>query len=276
MSLASHVAALMREIAGQVVMPRYRALAAHEIAEKSPGEVVTCVDRESELRLRDGLTHLGIGARVIGEEACADDPAILDDAGRGLVWLVDPLDGTANFASGNGPFGMMIALVDDGDPVASWMLDPVTGRMCHAERGLGAWIDDRLVRTRASGRVRPVAALATQFMAEPDRIRTHRAAERRFSLEPIPRCAAESYPRLIEGRNDVALFQRILPWDHAPGVLFLTEAGGHAAHWDGRPYRVGSGRAGLLCATNQRMWQSAASATFGTLAAVGSPESLAA
>ncbi|MBB3912427.1 inositol monophosphatase family protein [Sphingomonas desiccabilis] len=276
MSLAGHVAALMRDVADRVVMPRHQALAAHEIAEKSPGEVVTCVDREAEARLREGLDRLGIGARVVGEEACAENPALLDGIGSGAVWLVDPLDGTANFASGSGAFGIMVALVSEGEPVASWMLDPGTGRMCHAERGLGAWIDERPVRTRNSGRLRPVAALATQFMAPAERVRAHRAAERRFALEPIPRCAAESYPRLVNGRNDVALFQRILPWDHAAGVLFLTEAGGHATHWDGSAYRVGSDRAGLLAAADGRLWEVAAEVLRTPLAEVGSLGALAA
>ena len=276
MPLVGSVAALMREVAERVVMPRHRALAAHEIAEKSPGEVVTCVDREAEAWLRDGLDRLETGARVIGEEACAENPALLDGIGSGAVWLVDPLDGTANFASGHGAFGIMVALVSDGEPVASWMLDPTTGRMCHAERGLGAWIDERPVRARATGRLRPVAALASQFMSPAERARTHRAAERRFALEPIPRCAAESYPRLVIGRHDIALFQRILPWDHAAGVLFLTEAGGHAAHWDGSPYRVGSGRAGLIAAADVRLWETAVDVLRGPLSEVGTLGALAA
>lgn len=267
MSLSRDVAALMRSVAGEVMLPRYRTLTAGEISEKSPGEIVTCVDREAEARLRDGLDRLGTGARVIGEEACAEDPALLDDAGRGLVWLVDPLDGTANFAHGDGPFGIMIALIADGDPVASWLLDPVSGRMCHAERGLGAWVDGRSARA-AAPQGRPVAALATQFMAAHERTRVERAAAA-FAQEPIPRCAAESYPRLVLGRNQLAVFQRILPWDHAAGVLFLTEAGGRATHWDGSPYRVGSGRPGLLAAASGPAWNAGMHALAPALATVG-------
>ncbi len=276
MSLGSHVAALMRQVAETEILPRFRMLAAHEIVEKSPGEIVTSADMAAEARLREGLERLESGARVLGEEACAEDPRMLAHVGNGLVWLVDPLDGTANFAAGGGPFGMMVALVSDGETVAGWMLDPRLGRMCRAERGLGAWLDDRPVRARPAARPRRIAALATQFMAAPDRARTRHAAERRFALEPIPRCAAESYPRLVTGRNDVALFQRILPWDHAPGVLFLTEAGGHATHWDGTPYRVGGGGRGLLVANSPLAWQEAADALDGTLATIGSPEALAA
>jgi fructose-1,6-bisphosphatase/inositol monophosphatase family enzyme len=276
MSLSREVAALMRTVAAEVVLPRYRTLTAGEISEKSPGEVVTCVDREAERRLRDGLDRLGTGARVIGEEGSADDPGLLDGIGRGLVWLVDPLDGTANFARGDGPFGMMVALVADGDPVASWMLDPVTGRLCHAERGLGAWIDGRPARVAAAAARRPVASLATQFMAAHERAAVERAAALRFALEPIPRCAAESYPRLVSGRNQLALFQRILPWDHAAGVLFVTEAGAAATHWDGSAYRVGSAQAGLIVAGSAALWQAGMRALSPSLASVGWYEAIAA
>lgn len=258
MPLKDEVAALMRSVAVQEVMPRFRALAADEIVEKSPGEVVTTADRESELRLSDGLAALGLGARIVGEEAASRDPALLDGVGEGLVWLIDPLDGTANFAAGHGPFGMMVALVEDGVPIAGWMLDPQSGRMCHAERGKGATCDDVRVIARTTRGDRPVAALATQFMAAARRERVHAAARRRFAQVPIPRCAAESYPRLVLGSNDIALFQRILPWDHAPGVLFLTEAGGHATHWDRTPYRVGGESPGLLAAADARHWDAAA------------------
>ncbi|MFC3441548.1 MULTISPECIES: inositol monophosphatase family protein [Sphingobium] len=85
-------------------------------------------------------------------------------------------------------------------------------------------------------------------MAPAQRGAIHAEAARLFDLEPIPRCAAESYARLVLGRNDAALFQRILPWDHAAGILFLSEAGGVATHWDGKPFRVGSPSPGVLLA----------------------------
>jgi fructose-1,6-bisphosphatase/inositol monophosphatase family enzyme len=258
MDVHERVAALIRQVASEVVLPRFRALEAHEIAEKSPGEIVTSVDREAERRLHDGLAAFGLGARIVGEEAAAADPALLDDVDSGLVWLVDPLDGTANFAAGREPFGLMVALVEDGVPLAGWLYDPVRGRMCHAERGAGAFCDGTPVRAREVRGARPRAALGTHFMAQVQRNRVHRSAAEWCEIVSVPRCAAESYPRLALGEDTIALFQRILPWDHAAGVLFLAEAGGKTKHWDGTPYRVGGPGRGVLAAASEAAWAHAA------------------
>jgi fructose-1,6-bisphosphatase/inositol monophosphatase family enzyme len=265
MSLKNEVTALMRGVAATAVTPRFRMLAAHEVAEKSPGEIVTIVDREAELLLHDGLEALGIPARIVGEEAAAQQPELLDGIGEGLVWLIDPLDGTANFAGGQRPFGMMVALIEDGVPLAGWILDPVSGRLCHAERGAGATCDGVAVRTRPTGNARPVAALGTHFMTPERAAHVHALADEAFERVPVPRCAAESYPRLVLGQDDLTLFQRSLPWDHAAGALFLTEAGGFITDWAGKPYRVGTG-SGILAAADERLWSIGAEQQLGPAA----------
>ncbi len=77
-----------------------------------------------------------------------------------------------------------------------------------------------------------------------------------YELVDIPRCAAEQYPRLVLGQNDVAIFERTLPWDHAAGVLFVNEAGGKAARPDGSPYRVNDhDKPGLIGAASEALWE---------------------
>ncbi|MDK2760293.1 MAG: inositol monophosphatase family protein [Sphingopyxis sp.] len=259
---------LMREVAADVVMPRFRSLAPDEIAEKTPGEVVTVADREAEERLCDGLAALGADARIVGEEAVSRDPDLLGNIGEGRVWLVDPLDGTANFAAGRFPFGMMIALVEDGEPLEAWILDAPSGRLCHARRGQGATCDGQSVASAACAdrRVPPRAALGSHFLPSDRREALHAFADQMFDVQPVPRCAAESYARLALGQDDVALFQRILPWDHAAGALFLTEAGGKITHWDGAPYRVGGPGMGVLAAADAELWHTASALILDTAA----------
>lgn len=256
------VAVLLRSVAGRVVMPRFRNLMKGEVTEKSPGELVTIADREAEQLLAEGLLRLAPGTRIVGEEACSDDPALMEGLGSGAIWIVDPIDGTSNFARGRAPFGMMIARVQDGTVEQAWLYDPLRDRLCHATRGRGAFINGARFHASALDRARPIAALASQFMGVAERAALHAQAERMLDLMPIPRCAAEHYPRLAQGENDIALFQRTLPWDHAAGALFLTEAGGRVAHWDGADYRIDNGRTGLLAATSAALWDKGAQALF--------------
>lgn len=252
------VVALMREVGRDIVMPRYCNLAEHEISEKAAEDFVTIADKESEIRLAEGLSAILPEAGVIGEEACAADPAILDRAGQGLNWIIDPIDGTGNFAAGRPPFGIMIALADAGTTLAGWILDPLTGRLCHAILGAGSHIDGERVHARESGDPLPIAALAVYFMTPQERADIQRRAEGQFAVVDIPRCAAEQYPRLVLGQNDVSVFARTLPWDHAAGTLFLNEAGGCCQRLDGSPYLVGDMRRGLLGASSPSMWDLAA------------------
>ena len=264
MTLALHepVVALMRQVARDVVMPRFRNLAAHEISEKAANDFVTIADKESELRLAEGLAAILPEAGIIGEEACAADPTILERAGHGLNWIIDPIDGTGNFASGNPPFGIMIALADAGATLAGWILDPMTRRLCHALLGGGSHIDGEQVQARESGGDLPIAALAVYFMTEDERADIQRRADGQFAVVDIPRCAAEQYPRLVLGQNDVSVFARTLPWDHAAGTLFVNEAGGCCQRLDGSPYLVGDMRRGLLGASSPRLWERAAQQLF--------------
>lgn len=263
-ALSASVAALMREVAAQVVIPRYRNLAAEEIIEKAKDELVTIADREAEERLNEGVARLLPEATIIGEEAVSADPTVLDRAGNGLNWLIDPIDGTSNFAAGKPPFGLMIALVDGGIVQESWMLDPLTDRLCHAVRGKGADVNGERVQARSTGAALPVAGLSLLFVNPADREVVKARAEGRLEMADIPRCAAEQYPRIVLGVHDLAMFERTLPWDHAPGALFVNEAGGRVARPDGTPYVIGvePGK-GLLAACSPAMWDRAAAILYG-------------
>ncbi|WP_253343605.1 inositol monophosphatase family protein [Sphingobium sp. OAS761] len=266
MTLELHdaVVALMREVGRDIVMPRYRNLAADEIAEKSAADdLVTIADKESETRLAEGLAVILPEAGIIGEEACAANPAILDRAGEGLNWIVDPIDGTGNFAAGRPPFGIMVALADGGTTLAGWILDPLSGRLCHAMLGAGSHIDGTRVIARESRQELPIAALAVYFMTAEERADIQRRSTGRFSIVDIPRCAAEQYPRLVLGQNDISVFARTLPWDHAAGTLFVNEAGGCCQRLDGTPYVVGDLQRGLLAASSPRLWDHAAKILYG-------------
>ena len=262
-TLSTAVASLMRRVAHDIVLPRFRHLTADQVEEKSPGDLVTVADREAEVALAEGLLPLVPGSRVVGEEGVAADAGLLEGLDSGTAWIVDPIDGTGNFAAGRAPFGVMVALCVDGEVRAGWLLDPLTDRLCHARVGEGAWLNGEPVRARESGAPLPIAGLATSFLSTDERARLEGRAAGHLTVVPIPRCAAEQYPRLVLGENDLSVFERTLPWDHAPGALFLSEAGGRIARRDGSPYRIWDGRTGLLGASSPAMWDRGATLLFG-------------
>jgi len=245
----------MRKASAAAILPHYRKLATDEIISKAADDVVTVADHASEAILTEELANLLPEAAVVGEEAVHADATVLERLRGSLCWIVDPLDGTNNFAQGKAPFGVLVALADRGEAIGGWILDCLTGRFCHAARGGGAWIGADRVTARASGESPPIAALSTVYMDPEERaqVLTHIAPA--YRMVDIPRCAAEQYPRLVLGQNDVSVFNRTLPWDHAAGALFLEEAGGRCARPDGSAYRVDDWeRRGLIGASTPRLW----------------------
>lgn len=253
-ALDDEIRDLMRYAAQRSMLPRFRKLADHEVEMKGKDDPVTIVDREVEAFLTEALTRLTPGVAVVGEEAVHADKAVLDRL-SGQCWIIDPLDGTANFAEGKEPFGIIIALADAGRAVAGWLYEPLKDRLCHTRVGDGAFVNGDLIAARTTGQDRPVTAVSRIFLTPEQSAMVDAKLAPYYTLVDIPRCAAEQYPRLALGENDVSSFKRTLAWDHAAGVLWLNEAGGKAARLDGSEYRVDEqDKPGLVGASSPKIW----------------------
>ncbi|WP_448663827.1 inositol monophosphatase family protein [Sphingomonas sp. CJ20] len=255
-NIVERVSDLLQEVAFLKVMPRFRSLARNDVEEKSSGDIVTIADREAEEMIATALIRLMPTSRVVGEEAAFQNPALLNDLDDGTLWLIDPIDGTANFAAGRSPFALMLALVSEGETLAGWIFDPVSGSLATAERGSGAWLAGTRITTQHGS---PAAsglrgAVFTNFMSSA----MAQTVNARLSAigEALPgyMCCGAEYPSIAQGEEDFALFGNTQPWDHAPGALFLTEAGGRVARLDGSPYRPNSGHGELLAARCETVW----------------------
>ena len=221
---------LLQDVADEVINPRFRSLADHEIAEKNPGDLVTVADREAEVQITEALTRAYPDALVLGEEACADDETLesrFRDAAH--AFTVDPVDGTKNFVGGSPNHAVMVAELRDGEVVRSWIWQPQLDAAFVAERGSGAWRNgQRVVRPPVGGTVHGV---------------TSRRRWLGRSLGGLPAmeltwvCCGVDYSKLAEGAADYALYRVARPWDHAPGSLLLEEAGGFVGTVDGERYR---------------------------------------
>ncbi|WP_182524418.1 inositol monophosphatase family protein [Nocardioides dongkuii] len=224
------VLALLKEVAEEVVNPRFRALSDDDVAEKNPGDLVTVADREAEVLITDALVRAYPDVLVLGEEATAADPALLDrfrDAEHSFT--VDPVDGTRNFVHGSPDHAMMVAELRGGEVVRSWIWQPQHRTSYVAERGAGAWRNgERIVRPPRAEELRGVTSRRSWI---------GRALGTLKELDLTWVCCGIDYPKLVEGAADYALYKKSLPWDHAPGQLLLSEAGGHVGTFDGEPYR---------------------------------------
>lgn len=263
--MIDEVTALLREAAATEILPRFGALAEGDVTEKAPGDLVTVADREAERMISAGLRALLPASAVVGEEAVAGRPALLGHlTDAGPVWLVDPVDGTGNFAAGRPPFAVMVALLRGGDPVAGWILDPQADSVVVAEKGAGAYRDG--VRISAPTDRPPVADLrgsaSVKYFPPPLRAEALARAKALGGLLPGYHCAGREYPAVVEGEQDFAVFWRTKPWDHAPGSLLVREAGAVLWHVDGGEYHPADQRPGLMVARTEEIWADVREALF--------------
>ena len=252
-ALDKEILALMRFASERSILPRWQNLRENEIEEKTTGDFVTVADREVESFLSDALEKLQPGVAIVGEEAAHGDPSVLDRLSE-ACWIIDPIDGTSNFAKGEGHFAIMLALADGGETIASWIYDPVRPRMLTARKSAGAFVDGEQVHAASGGNAPPSLSAMTRFTAPEQRELFEAEISPHYANATAPGCAAEEYPLVAFGAHDIAIYERTLPWDHAAGCLFLNEAGGKCARQDGSAYRVDSKRKGMIAATTPALW----------------------
>ncbi|MEQ1758835.1 MAG: inositol monophosphatase [Vicinamibacterales bacterium] len=235
------VTALLVEVGRNLILPRFRHLRPDEIERKhtltDPDDIVTAVDRQAEEHLTKELLSLVPGTAVIGEEAVHSEPAILGSlASDDPVWLLDPIDGTRNFASGDDGFGIMLAYVAHGETLAAWVVLPARDEIYVAEAGSGARRNGQAMRVPTpEGRIAR-GAIHPRYMPVETRLSAERQATGRFQRCPDTRSAAVEYTQILAGTREFAVYYRLLPWDHAAPALLLVEGGGVVVHLDGRPY----------------------------------------
>ncbi len=208
-----------------------------QVTPKGPADYVTIADHRAERVLREELLKARPTYALLMEESGAI--AGSDPRHR---FIVDPLDGTTNFLHGLPHFAISIGLERDGEIVAGVVLDPIKGELFWAEKGAGAFLNDRRMRVSSRRRL-DEALLATgipfhghgdraRFLAELDRAMAATAGVRRFGA------AALDLAYVAVGRYEGFWERHLSPWDMAAGVLLVREAGGYVTAIDGAPWRL--------------------------------------
>jgi myo-inositol-1(or 4)-monophosphatase len=224
------VAMTAAQLGGEVLRRYFRALAPEEVSEKARNDYVSSADRASEELIAAFLRRETPEFGLLAEESGASGAA-------GARWVVDPLDGTANFIHSFPHFAVSIALVEDGQVLLGAVYDPMRDEMFSAGRGTGAWCNGR----RLSVTARP--SLAGGFLTTGFPFRVHRMLDLYLSIfhDVFLRVAAIRRPgaaALDLAHTAAGIFDGFFEfclsdWDIAAGALLVREAGGVVTDLDG-------------------------------------------
>jgi fructose-1,6-bisphosphatase/inositol monophosphatase family enzyme len=256
------VADILRTTAQAEILPRFRNLSADAIRTKSSQlDLVTDADEAAERVIETELLRRFPGAIVIGEEGVSRNARLLDGLGEAdLAFILDPVDGTLNFASGLPLFGVMAAVAMKGEIVCGVILDPISDDWAMAVRGEGAWTqrpDGSTSPLQVSSPV-PLAQMAgnVSWRYLPEDVRPVVTGNLpKVAMAADLRCAAHTYRQIAAGYLHFSFSSSVMPWDHAAGWLIHREAGGYTAHFDGSPYRPVNRGGGLISAPDKESWQ---------------------
>ncbi len=202
-----------------------------QVSLKGPANFVSLADKRAEETLKTELLAARPGYSFVGEEG-----GKIEGSDKSHTWYVDPLDGTTNFLHGIPQFAISIGLEREGTLIAGLVLNPVTDELFLAERGKGAFLNDKRIRVAARKNMGE-AVLACGlphygrgdlelFRREFSLIQDKVAGLRRFGA------AALDLAYIAAGRFDIYWERNLSPWDMAAGTLIVREAGGYVTDLD--------------------------------------------
>lgn len=211
-----------------------------QVSRKGPADFVSSADAKAEEILRDELERARPGYSFLGEEG--GETTGSDSQHR---WIVDPLDGTTNFLHGIPLFSVSIALERQGRLQAAIVFNPVTDELFSAERGAGAFLNDRRIRVSArTNFAEAVIGTGIPFTGHGDHAEyLTDLAKVMAGSAGVRRCgsAALDLAWVAAGRFDAFWERKLWPWDIAAGALLVREAGGFVSTVSGREKTMETG-----------------------------------
>ena len=276
-SISTAVVDLLKTIDATLLAPHHGRVNAADLAHKADLSSLTVHDLASERALIAGLKSITPGAEVIGEESIDADPMLFANIAQSQdIWIVDPIDGTGAFTRGDPTYGIVAAFVQGGRTVQGYLYVPgVTRRggkqvgvrqelMVVAREHEGCFLNGQ--RVSLANRALSIDLARVSFAC-----RNQDKAFEAVLAEGLPgylkrNNSAYDYASLLRGDRDAVFYSEgqnsagagnCPPWDHAAGVLAVTEAGGYAAlpySWYGRPYSPLQRYDRLLVAASPLLW----------------------
>lgn len=252
---------MVRRAARAEIMPRFRRLSDGDIRTKSGvDDLVTDADTKAEAMITRALQIAFPSALVIGEEAVDAQPDLLDGIAEAqLAFLIDPVDGTWNFAHGLPLFGVIIAATRFGKPVFGLIYDPVADDWAIADEEMTPQLQRpfgaaRALKTATSKPLDQLSGDLSLNMFPKDKQAQLAATFPEFARINSLRCSAHKYRMLAQGHIDFCLSSKLHPWDHAAGALIAARAGAHVEMLDGGEYSATRQTGHLLIAPDKPTW----------------------
>ncbi|MEO0524593.1 MAG: inositol monophosphatase [Pseudomonadota bacterium] len=254
---------LVRRAGRAEILPRFRKLDRGEILTKTgPTDLVTAADHGAEAMIARGLQMAFPSALIVGEEAAEHNADLIKKLpDTELAFLIDPVDGTWNFAHGLPVFSTMVAACRFGQPVFGLIYDPigddalVSDNEGPARRHTAAGLAYPLAATNGIKPLSEMTGYMSPALMEPADRALATARMAKFGMVTNLRCSAYEYRLLAEGAVDFVLSAKLKPWDHAAGVVLCRKSGGHSAMLDGSDYVAGQSDGFLLSASSAATWQ---------------------
>ena len=266
---------IVRQAGQEIVMPNFRQLSAADVETKSSlTDLVTMADKASEAFITKEIQHAFPDWDIVGEEAVAEDPSTTDKIGTAdTCVIIDPIDGTWNYAHGLSDFGIILAVVVKGVTRFGLLYDPVNDDWIYASLDEGAFFQRTAMNEKGKNQTPAQAPLALHISAEQDldklagimSVNSYTnpkkqdfavKASRFVRINNLPSCPA--YRQIAQGHFHFSLTYKMLPWDHAAGVLVHTEAGGICRTLDGQEYSPTMLDGEMLAAQSEQQWQALA------------------
>ena len=246
---------IVRDVAKVEILSRFRRLSDQAVSCKTSfDDLVTEADVASEKALTQRFQALLPHAVIIGEEAVSENESVLDQIDTDeLVIIIDPIDGTWNFAHGLATFGVLIAAIYQGKTIYGLLYDPLNDDWIEASLGEGAWyVRPSQLPRRLRLNDQPVAAklvgFFSPFLFENVTVRERVAIQQvNYARASSLRCCCHEYRTMVQNGVDFFVSPKPKVWDHAAGILAYQEAGGYVSMLDGSHYQP-SIRKGVIVA----------------------------
>jgi fructose-1,6-bisphosphatase/inositol monophosphatase family enzyme len=251
------VTTVIAEIAAEEVKGKLGILSRAEVSEKSAGDFVTTADLAVERRLGAALMDFLPDAQVVGEEAVGEGRAsIVSLAEDHLSWVIDPIDGTGNFAAGYPLSAVILALVRKDEVLAGWIHDPYSDRTFVGSLGGGAWFaGNRLsVHTPDESRLLNGSIYGRSFRRSTGFQATWARGRGKMGAIFNARCVGHEHMSRLAGLSHFGGYSKLFPWDHAAGFLMHSEAGGVGKLITGAAYKPSNADIAGLLAPDEDIW----------------------